>query len=387
MSRRATIVLVVLIAIGAGAFLYGAAREDGVLAWAALLMNFLFWSGMAQAMVVIAALMQITKGEWAGPIRRLAEAGAAFLPASFAIFIMIFFGREVLYPWINHPVEGKEMWLNVPFLFGRNAVALLLLYGASLLFVRHSLTRTQEKSRRILSWLTPVLLILYAFVMSLVAFDLGMSLDPHWYSNIYGTYYFVGNLYVALAALAIAAVILRKRLGFENSLTPKRLHDLGKLLFGFCLFWAGLLWAHFLPIWYGNLPEETGHMVERTMEAPWAAISWSVLTLSFVLPFTALLSRAVKRNPRALASISLVAVLGIMLERYILVFPSLLDAYWESGVYVFEHDGKVVASAYHWGSGIALPFGLMELLITAGVFAAFALSYLYFLKRFPPTTD
>ena len=387
MPRRSTIVLIVLLGIGASVFLYGASSDNSVVVWGSLLVNFLFWTGLAQGMVIVAALMQITKGEWAGPIRRLAEAGVAFLPVSFLLFGVIFLGRETLFIWIHEPVEGKQAWLNVPFLFSRDAIALLLLYAASFVFVRHSRTREQEASRRTLAWVTPALLILYAFVMSLIALDLAMSLDPHWYSNIFGLYYFVGNIYVALAALAIASVVLRKRLGVERSITPKRLHDLGKLLFGFCLFWAGMLWAHFLPIWYGNLPEETGFVIERIQEAPWAAWSWTVLVLGFILPFTALLSRAVKRNPRALAAISAVTVLGLLLERYILVMPSLLDAHWESGVYVLEHRGQLVATAYHWGSGIAIPFGLVELMITTGAFGAVALSYLYFLNRFPPSAD
>ncbi len=385
MSKRLTTFLVVLLVLGAAAFLYDVLFGKGVQAWLIFLVNFLFWSGLASAAVTFAALMHITKGKWAGPIRRLAEAAAGFLPVSFVLFLILFLGRETLFPWIQEPVAGKEAWLNVPFLFARDGIGLLILYGLSLLFVKHSIRCDTDSQHEIPGWIPVALVIAYAFVMSLIAFDLAMSLAPHWYSNIYGVYYFIGNLYVALAALAIVTVLLRKRLGIADAITPNRLHDIGKLLFGFCLFWMGMLWSHFLPIWYGNLPEETGYVLTRLREAPWAAISWTVLVITFALPFTALLSRAVKRNPRALASISALVLIGMWLERYLLVAPSVLRAQADSGLFAFMHRDDFIFGAIEFDWGIGFPFvGLIECFISLGFFAAVALSYLYFLHRFPP---
>lgn len=388
LPRTLLVTLLALIALGATAFLYGVTQPGAVRAWSIFLVNFLFWSGLAQALVVLAALMQLTKAQWAGPIRRLAEAGVAFLPLSFVLFLVIFFGREVLFPWILEPIEAKAAWLNVPFLFTRDGIGLLILYGLSVLFVKHSLRSATDSSHRVPAWIPPVLMIAYAFIMSLIAIDLAMSLDPHWYSNIYGLYYFVGNLYVALAALALATVLLRKQLGITEAITPARLHDLGKLLFGFCLFWMGMLWSHYLPIWYGNLPEETGYVITRIDVAPWSAMSWTVLAIGFVLPFSALLSRAVKRNPRALAAISALVVIALWLERYLLVTPSIFQVEPVSGLFTFIHHDRIIFSAMDFGWGVGFPFvGVYECLISLGFFAAAALCYLVFLHRFPPKGD
>ncbi|MFQ5776751.1 MAG: molybdopterin oxidoreductase [Terriglobia bacterium] len=379
--------LVILLAAGALAFAYGLARSDSLRAWQIFLVNFLFWSGMAQAGVVFAAILHLTGARWAGPIKRLAAGAASFLPVSFVLFLVLIFGREQLFPWISHPVPEKAAWLNAPFLFARDAVGLLALYSLSLAFLYYSIRpalgamreraggsptafhrammagwrgaeKEEERSQRVLSALSPILVILYAFVFTLLAFDLVMSLHPHWYSTLFGGYFFIGNLYLGLATIAIGAVLARKYLGLEALITPSQLHDLGKLLFAFCMLWTYLFWSQYLVIWYGDLPEETGFVLTRVQEAPWAPLAWGVLVACFLVPFVVLLSRTVKRRPGSLAAISVVVVGGMWLERYVLVVPSL----WKK-------------------SGV--PLGGLEVLVTLGFFAAAALSYLAFVRVVP----
>lgn len=376
-----------LVAMGLIAFVWGIAGTNPLRAWQAFLVNFLFWSGIAQAGLVFAAILQVTGARWGRPIKRISEGAASFLPISFLLFLVIFLGRNSIFPWIHEPIPGKEAWLNVPFLFARDGVGLIALYGLSLVFLYHSLRpdvglahekkggrekglwkvliagwrgieAEQQHSRRILAVLSPILLLLYALVFTLIAVDLVMSLDPHWYSNLFGGYYFIGNLYLGLAALAITSILARRYLGLEEYITPKQFHDLGKLIFGFCMLWTYLFWSQYLPIWYANLPEETGFVLARTSASPWKTVAGVLFFTNFLVPFVILLSRTAKKAPASLFLISAVIVGGMWLERFLLVVPSL----WHQPTF---------------------PFGWLEVLILAGFFAAYTLTFLAFIRSFP----
>lgn len=368
-----------LVVAGAATFVLEIAGPHPLRAWQIFLVNCLFWSGMAQGGLVFAAIYQVTQARWGGAIKRLAEGMGAFLPVSFLLFFLLFFGREVIFPWVLKPVPGKGTWLTVPFLLLRDGLGLLILYGVSFAYLyfslrpdlgmvyKHSslftrgwrgLEAEQERSRRVLAILTPTFLLLYALIFSLIGFDLAMSLDPHWYSTLFGAYFFMSSFYLGLATLAIIAVLTRKHLKLTGQIGRTQFHDLGKLIFGFCLVTGDFFWSQFVVIWYGNLPEETGYVILRAMEMPWAPLSWTVLTVSFIGPFIILLSRRVKENPRTLFTVTSFIVAGMWLERYILVVPSL----W--------HDPS-------------LPLGWIEFSITLSFFAAFTLSYLAFVTRIP----
>ena len=191
-----------------------------------------------------------------------------------------------------------------------------------------------------------------------------MSLDPHWYSSLFGGYFFIGNLYLGLAGLTITAILMRKFFRLEEYITISVLHDLGNLTFAFCLLSGDFFWSQFLVIWYGNLPEETGFVITRGMELPWSTLSWGVLIICFIWPFLIMLSRKAKRNPLTLFIICAVIFSGMWLERYVLIVPSL----WK---------------------GETAPFGLTEIFITLGFLASFVLTFLSFVKRIPllPVTD
>jgi len=206
--------------------------------------------------------------------------------------------------------------------------------------------------------LSPALLIAYACVLSLQAFDFVMSLDPHWYSTLAGGYFFIGNLYMGVAFLAVATVWIVSRSVLGRSVGPGHLQDVGRILLGFCMLWTYMFWSQYLVIWYGDLPEETSFVARRTAEAPWAPLAWVVLAAAFVIPFLMLLSREIKRRAFGLGAVGLIALVGMWLERFILVGPSL----WK---------------------GTSLPIGPLEILLTIGVGALFALCYTAFLERVP----
>lgn len=376
-----------LIGLGLVSFLGSLAKGHSTRVWQSFLVNFLFWSGIGQAGIVFSATLQVTNAKWGRALKRFAEAMAAFLPFSFLLFLVIFWGRETIFPWIGEPIPAKQAWLNVPFLFSRNIAGLFFLYGLSLLFVYYSLrpdmgmvaekypgrsthfpkffTRKwkgleieQKRSQKALSILSPIILILYSFVYTVLSFDLIMSLDPEWFSTLFGAYFFVGNFYLGLVAIAVLAVSMRRHFRLEPFIRSSHFHDLGKLIFAFCMLTGDFFWSQFLILWYGNLPEEIGYIILRVTQLPWAYLSWIVLLASYMIPFLVFLSRKVKKNPKLLFLVSLGIVISMWLERYVLVVPSI----------------------WH---GKSLPLGPIEIFISLGYFGGFSLALLAFIKKIP----
>ncbi len=373
--------------LGASAFLYGMVMGQTVRAWEVLLVNFLFWGGIAQAGVVLSALLQLTSAQWGRPLKRTAEGTAAFIPVSFLVLLILFLGRSTIFPWIDNPIETKQIWLNTSFLIARQGLGFLLLSIISLLYVYFSVRpdigliheATTENlgfiaRRWIGRWrglsaecalsqqwqnrLAPMILIVYACVFSLQAFDFVMSLDAHWYSTLVGGYFFIGNLFAGVAFVTVLAVWFHLSSRLSTRIGTTQLYDLGKLLLGFCMLWTYLFWTQYLVIWYGDLPEETAFVIKRTVEMPWAPLAWTVFCGCFVIPFVALLSREIKTRPRALLTIAIIVLVGMWLERFLLVSPSL----WK---------------------GEQLPLGLLEALVTAGFLSSFIICYTRFLQIVP----
>jgi hypothetical protein len=365
----------ILAVIGAIAFLGGISGSQGQRAWQAYLVNFVFWSGLAFGTVLFSAMLTMTNARWGRPLKRLAEAPVAFLPVAFLLFWVLWGGREQLFPWIHEPVAHKQAWLNSGFLFARDAVSLLLLTLVSLALVYSSVRRdmrylaaaegigpnegtSKDDGRDPQMVLSPILGVLYAIVLSLFAFDLVMSLNPRWHSTLFGAYYFVGSFYSALAALAVLSCLSVSKMGLEDFIRPSHFQDLGKLMLAFCVVTGDFFYSQFLVIWFGNLPNETRYVLLRVRESPWDLLAWAVLFICFVVPFVVLLSRKVKMKPVLMMAVGVVIMVGMWLERFLLVVPSI----WKEG---------------------NMPLGLMEVLITTGFFGLVGLCILLFLQRVP----
>ena len=368
-----TVLSAVFFVGGAGVFAGSVGGALAHRAWQVYLINFVFFTGLSFGAVLFVSVLNMTNAVWGRSLKRLAESLGAFVPVSFILFWILYFGKEAIFPWSAHPAHGKEVWLSVPFLFVRNGLGLFALSGAALALIHESLRREKgvssrmdpalaakgaAQSRRRQAVLSPVFGILYAVVLSLLAFDLIMSLDPHWVSTLFGAYYFIGSFYTALAAILFLAALTRKPLGLESFILPNHFHDLGKLLLGFCLITGDFFYSQFLVIWYGNLPEEARYVILRVREGGWAATAWTVLIFSFAIPFVVLLSRKLKMIPAAMAGLTALILGSMWLERFLLVAPSL----WQ---------------------GSDFPFGFLEAGVTAGFLGAFALCVIFFLGRFP----
>ena len=323
----------VLAVLGGAAFLWALSEGEAARAWQSWHFNFMFWTALAQGMVVFAATQKLAKGHWSGVVIRLAEAASAFLPVSLVLFVGLIVGRTHIFSWLRDLRPDLGSWLTVKTFFLRNGAIYALLTWLSWRFVRldvapdvrelaegHPADRLENRDA--ITRAAAVLVVAYAFGYSLLAFDLIMSLAHKWVSNLFGAFYFMGSFLAALMALAVLAIAVRRRMGLDAVFSSKQMHDLGKLCFGFTVFWAYLMWAQFLVIWYGNLPEETFFIFYRLID-PWRPYGVAVFLLVFVLPFIGLLGVKPKKSPVLLSTFALVSLLGIWLERYLEIVPSI----------------------------------------------------------------
>jgi len=381
-NKRLVILGIALIAIGFLAFIIQVAGSHPERAWQAYLINFLLWSAIAQGGLLFSVIMHLTKAKWCGPLTNVSEVFAAFFPISFALFLILFLGKAHVFPWQHMDLHGKEVWLNVPFLFFRDGVALLILYGLGFTYLFYALqlkaigAATGGRLRSFLDQkmgINPdvtrihqrmsIFSVLYALafagVLSLIGYDLVMALDPHWISTLFGAYQFVKAFYVGLGGMIILASALYLTQGDSTGLTTTHFHNLGKLFFAFCLLWADFFYVQLVVIWYGNIPEETAYVIERTMVPPWNFLAWVVFIVAFVLPFFILLNKNVKTKPKFMMVLSAVILVGIWLEHLLLVGPAL------------SHGSR------------SLPLGLWDGLITLGFLGLMIFAVVYFLDEFP----
>jgi hypothetical protein len=395
-----------MIAIGVIAFAAGLLSDPSVV-WRAYHVNYLYFGMLSQAALCLACALVIVGARWSGPVRHVAEALAAWVPISFVLFLVgNFFGREYIHTnWIHGAPPGKEGWLSFWRVFLTDAGVLAVGAVLTLVFLRTSfrpaLAGAAERATRakgmFASWtagwrgdeqewkasnaklrvLAPVICLWYAFGHTVIAFDQVMSLTPTWFSTIFGWYFLWGGFLSAVSATALACVLLRATTpGWDVEITTSRMHDLGKMIFAFSIFWMYLFFAQYIVIWYGNLPEETQFFQARLgpqfLQDSWQVIDWKLvsdhpyakLSLAawvgcWVTPFWVLLGQRPKKTPVILAGVAAASLLGFWLERNALVWPSLVPA--QSG---------------SWAGPVQ--FG-----IALGFLGAFLLTFLIFSRVFP----
>ncbi|MBI1845401.1 MAG: hypothetical protein HY294_05625 [Candidatus Rokubacteria bacterium] len=351
-----------LAAVGAVTFLWSLAG-DAPHAWSIYLVNVVFWSGLAVTGPAIAAMMQLTEARWSPSVRRIALTTAGFLPVSFVLILVLYLGRVVLYPWVTTPIPVKAPWLNTPFFWLRTFALAAALFLLSFALIRQQLAggaaaaATGKAGRDRVSILV---LMLWLITVSLWGFDLVMSLDPHWYSGLYGGYFAVSTLYTGCALLSI--LVVRSNARGLTSVPPAAVQDVAKLQFMSSILWMYFFWSQYLVIWYGNVPVETRFVVKRFLTQPWGALAWAVMIVGWLVPFAYLLKRLTGRPPQRhtpLVVVAAMALLAIFFERVLVVFPS-----------VARDSGLV--------------FSLRELLVSLGFLSLFVLARRWFLARFRP---
>jgi len=322
-----------LLIIGAFTFV-GGIWVQPQLTWACVLMVSFLLVSLALAGLLMIALQYLTGAGWSIVLRRISEALCGLLiPGLIGIAAVLIF-RPSLYPWTvvvegEHGFEGfKGFWLNHTNWLIRAAI-----YAGIWLFFSFALrwhSRRQDSDGKLshTRWnvaLSALFVIAFALSYWLASVDWLMSLEPLWFSTMYGVYNFAGLFNGGIACTIVMAVWLRNRGTLRGIITDEHLHDLGKLLMAFTTFWAYIWFSQYMLIWYANIPEETEHFIVRTHNL-WLPLFYLNVFLNWVIPFLALLPRAGKRDGNFLLKIAVIVLVGRVLDMYLLIIPTVSES-------------------------------------------------------------
>ena len=367
-SKNASMMAGVLFLVGLVSFVIRLGQDPDQ-AWISYVSNWLFFTSIAIGGVLFGVATWIVKSKWNWSMRRVSQSFVAFLPFSFLLALpMLLMLRENYFPWIDMMgvdpvVSQKEAYLNIPFLVTRNLVGMLALFGMATYFVylaiRPDMGRTkgadeddpgraswrvrltqgwmgQEEeevsSYKRMTTIAPAFVMIYAIVMSIFSYDWAMSLEPHWFSTMFGPWFFMGAFWGGIACTALWSLYLRNQhTDFKNHIGLQQRHDIGKLAFAFTVFWTYLFFSQYIVIWYGKLPWEQAWIITRSDPASWGPYWLMIVSLCFFIPFVGLIGRKPKMKPKLLATFTAIIVVGLWTERYGMVAPSL----WHEGDPIF----------------------------------------------------
>lgn len=337
---------VVVFVAGAATWASYACSADSTVAdraWRSLLINFLYFFPISIGMVIWPAVVNKSRGGWgAGLLEQTAFSAVTFAPMSIVMFILLFLGREHWAAWIHHSHPPQEAWLNVPFVFIRDGAGILLLWILGVIYIKRIFRGI--KPRYLGGWLV----VAFCIVLTLIGFDMVMALIPKWYSTLLGWYFFVSSAYLALAAWTCTTLIRHPQL------EDNRKHDLGKLIVAFSLLTMYMMFSQLIVIWYENLPKEVPFVIPRLNQPPLRWVSAVLLGTIYLGPLVFLLLRSAKRNVAYLTCASAAIMVGMWVERWWLVTPSL---------------------------GGEFAYGLQELSLTAACAAAMVFGMAYFIRH------
>ncbi len=296
------------------------------------LVSFAFLLTISLGALFFVLLHHLCRAGWSVTVRRLAEGMAGNVQLMALLAIPIVLGMPQLYHWSHRDVvaadpvlAGKSAYLNPGFF----VVRLVVYFAVWTVLARFLLSRSVEQDAsgdpgltlRLERWSAPGML-LFALTVNFASFDLLMSLDPHWFSTIFGVYVFSGAVVGFLALMPVALLWLQRQGKLSHSVTQEHYHDLGKMLFAFVVFWAYIAFSQYMLIWYANLPEEA-HWYLKRQSGGWAWVSLTLLFGHFLVPFLFLLSRVPKRRPALLAAAGVWLLAMHWLDLYWLVMPEL----------------------------------------------------------------
>ena len=359
--------------------------------WGFYIVNFVFWIGISHAGTLISAILRLTGAEWRKPITRAAEAITVFCLMIGGMFPLIHIGRVWYFYWMIPYPNERLLWPNFrsPLFWDLTAILTYLLGSLIYLYlplipdlaeISRQSTGTKRRIYRALSlgwsgsdrqWqgleramklMAIVILAIAVSVHSVVAYDFSMSITPTWHNTIFAPYFVVGAIFSGIAALVLVMAALRKTMRLQEYLREVHFANLGKLLLLMSLIWLYFTFSEHLTTWYGNLPREIRVFNVRE-HGLYGSLFWTMVVCNFVIPFV-LLGISRLRNVTTIAVCGATVLVGMWLERLLIVVPSL----------------STPALPAAWGSYAP---SWVELSITAGTFAAMALLYLLFVKAFP----
>lgn len=300
-------------------------------AWHAYLVGYFYVFILAIGGLFFSAVQHLTKAGWSVNVRRFCEAFTAYLPVAFIGGLVLLFGGHSLYEWMDKAkvaadelLSHKAGYLNTTFF----VIRMVLFFGLWIWFQTKLVggSLAQDKSgddnitHKSVGWSIAFLLV-FALSFSLFSVDLVMSLQPHFFSTIWGVYCFAGLFQSTMALMILLIISCMKKGLLDGYVDENHLHDLGKFMFAFTVFWAYIAYSQYMLIWYANLAEETIFYVPR-VTGQWMWVSAALLLFKFVVPFLALLPRWAKRNKAHLSAVAILILVMQFVDLYWLVYPN-----------------------------------------------------------------
>jgi len=303
------------------------------------LMSYMLCLGVTLGCLALGMVHQLSGGAWGVVIRRPIGAAVRVIPMMTVMFLPIALGMARLYPWMNadlvahdEALQHKHIYLNAPFFLARAAFYFLVWNALSYFLNAWSLEGDRDPDpviARRMQQLSAVGLLGYGLTITFASFDWLMSLEPHWFSTIYGVLIMGGQGLSALAFLIVVLVWLSRRPPLDRIVSPGHFHDLGNLMLAFVMLWAYFSFSQYLIIWSGNLPAEIAWYLHR-LQTGWRFVGLVLIVCHFAAPFALLLSRAVKREPQMIVKVAI----GILVVRLVDLFWLIAPEFHQHGVYV-----------------------------------------------------
>lgn len=300
--------------------------------WQSYLLAYLFWLEFPLGCLAVLMLNHLVGGRWGFVIRRFMETGAMTLPLMAVLFVPLLFGLNQLYLWTDPDtvaqselLQHKSVYLNIPFFLARTAIYFVIWIGLAYFLNRWSLAQDRMAEPAFtgrLRRLSAVGIILYVLTATFAAYDWLMSLEPTWYSSIYGVLFIVGHV---LATLAFAVIVVRwfsHRQPLLKWVNRSDFNDLGNFMLGFVMIWAYISFSQFLIIWSANIPEEAVWYYHRS-QGGWQWVGVVLILFHFALPFLVLLSRRAKRQALLLSVLAVFIICMRLVDLFWLIVPAL----------------------------------------------------------------
>lgn len=317
--------------IGASSFIV-TLINDPKRAWYAYVIGFFYFVSLALGGLFFTSVQHFAKAGWSVNIRRFSESFASFLPVSIVFGIGLLLGAPVIYEWLHpevvaadHLLQHKAPYLNQTFFCIRTIIFFVMWVMFAKWIVGGSLKQDKNGDSSITQSLVGKAIAFttfFAFSYSFFSVDTLMSLQPHWFSTIFGVYTFAGLFQSTLAFMILFIIFCVKKGLLKGFVDDNHIHDLGKFLFAFTVFWAYIAFSQYMLLWYANLPEETIFLVPRS-QGEWLYVSVALIIFKFIVPFLALLPRWAKRNYAHLAAVSILILAMQYVDLMWLSYPTL----------------------------------------------------------------
>ncbi len=357
--KTASIALIVVMAIGVLSWLVTLVTTPK---WGIMVTNFIYFVGISESAIFIVVMLRTANAKWAKPLFRLGGLITySFIPMAAAMFVVVLLGQGAFFYWIGG--EGSSNpWLNPLFFTVRELLFFVLFYYFAYRIFKISMNNDDiEESgvdRSLLLRNVP-LLIIFVVHQSIIGWDMAMTLYPHFLSTVFTIRFWVTNVYGGFAAMILIMAALKRYFGVKT-IEAVHFFNLGNLLLAFSVFWIYFTWADFFPFWYANLPEETPVLYGVMFSKEFSSIHTLRLALG-AIPFVILTFSKVRRNTSVLQVLAVVILIGIWIERYLMVIPPLIS------------EEKMSYSPM---------IGITNILLSVGLLGGFVLSLIFAANRY-----